>query len=285
MRNISVAMQEHLSQEVTTLAWCWEVTRQASEIHRFTTFDKNIELNGNTYISRTGFIPSAIQVFNRANPDNISVSGLLSTVLNKADIIAGFYNYIKIKIFLVNWEDLSQGVINLFNGFTGRFDVVDDNTFRVELSSLKQRLLNNIGRVVTPECRVDLGDNSCRVDLLALSREGQITEVTSRNEFEVSLSYSDNDFANLGIFTFTSGRNQGKAIEIRSQIGRDIVLYLATPFNIEVGTTYSMVPGCDKRFSTCHDKFSNRVNFRGFPYLPGLDFAGTVHNPLLRYVQ
>ena len=285
MRNVSAPMQTHLNQEVTTLAWCWEVTRQSGEVHRFTTFDKDIELDDNTYLSRTGFIPSAIQVFNRANPDNISVSGLLSTVLNKADIIAGFYNYVKIRIFLVNWSDLTQGVINLFNGFTGRFDIVDDNTFRVELSSLKQRLLNNVGRVVTPECRVDLGDNNCLVELEALTHRGQITEVTSRNEFTVSSSYAENEFANLGVFTFTSGRNNGRAIEIRSQIGNTVILYLAAPFDIAVGTTYSMIPGCDKQFSTCQNKYSNSINFRGFPYLPGLDFAGTVHNPLLRYVQ
>lgn len=30
--------------------------------------------------------------------------------------------------------------------------------------------------------------------------------------------------------------------------------------------------GCDKRFTTCRNKFGNGVNFRGFPHLPGNDF-------------
>lgn len=34
-----------------------------------------------------------------------------------------------------------------------------------------------------------------------------------------------------------------------------------------------MVVGCDKRFETCKAKFSNTVNFRGFPHLPGNDAA------------
>lgn len=30
--------------------------------------------------------------------------------------------------------------------------------------------------------------------------------------------------------------------------------------------------GCDKRFATCRDRFSNTLNFRGFPTIPGDDF-------------
>lgn len=32
--------------------------------------------------------------------------------------------------------------------------------------------------------------------------------------------------------------------------------------------------GCDKRFATCRDRFSNSLNFRGFPTIPGDDFIG-----------
>ncbi len=31
-------------------------------------------------------------------------------------------------------------------------------------------------------------------------------------------------------------------------------------------------PTCDKRYATCHGTFDNRLNFRGFPDLPGEDF-------------
>ena len=31
--------------------------------------------------------------------------------------------------------------------------------------------------------------------------------------------------------------------------------------------------GCDKRRETCRDKFANILNFQGFPFMPGSDFA------------
>ena len=33
---------------------------------------------------------------------------------------------------------------------------------------------------------------------------------------------------------------------------------------------YDLYRGCDKTFETCRDTFSNSVNFRGFPYIPGI---------------
>ena len=30
-----------------------------------------------------------------------------------------------------------------------------------------------------------------------------------------------------------------------------------------------MTAGCDRTFATCGEKFENRLNFRGFPHMPG----------------
>lgn len=38
---------------------------------------------------------------------------------------------------------------------------------------------------------------------------------------------------------------------------------------LETHTEFAL--GCDKRFSTCRDRFANSVNFRGFPHMVGND--------------
>ena len=43
------------------------------------------------------------------------------------------------------------------------------------------------------------------------------------------------------------------------------------PFTVNTGDNYSMIAGCDKTFETCKTKFSNTINFRGEPYVPGTD--------------
>lgn len=77
-----------------------------------------------------------------------------------------------------------------------------------------------------------------------------------------------------GLLRFTTGDNAGIAREIKwanmdSGGEVDISLYLRMPFNINVGDTATLWPGCDKKVVTCKTRFNNIVNFQGFPYVPG----------------
>ena len=38
-----------------------------------------------------------------------------------------------------------------------------------------------------------------------------------------------------------------------------------------VGALVEIIEGCDKSIATCAGRFGNAVNFRGEPYLPGVD--------------
>ena len=45
------------------------------------------------------------------------------------------------------------------------------------------------------------------------------------------------------------------------------------PEPVAAGDSFTVTAGCDKQFQTCHDRFNNVVNFRGFPHIPGNDFV------------
>jgi uncharacterized phage protein (TIGR02218 family) len=42
-------------------------------------------------------------------------------------------------------------------------------------------------------------------------------------------------------------------------------------FAVAVGDRAEVIEGCDKTIATCAARFANAVNFRGEPYLPGID--------------
>ena len=46
---------------------------------------------------------------------------------------------------------------------------------------------------------------------------------------------------------------------------------MALGYVIAPGDTFAVYPGCDKRLETCIGRFNNVINFRGEPYVPGLD--------------
>jgi hypothetical protein len=45
----------------------------------------------------------------------------------------------------------------------------------------------------------------------------------------------------------------------------------AFPFDVQVGDTALVEAGCDRLIGTCKTKFDNVINFRGEPYVPGMD--------------
>jgi len=88
-----------------------------------------------------------------------------------------------------------------------------------------------------------------------------------------------------GVYTPTSGgvynfnaADEGKVVTITYAVVSyslstpgQIDLQLEMPHPIVVGDTFKVVAGCDKLVKTCGDKFSNIINFQGFPHMPGRD--------------
>jgi uncharacterized phage protein (TIGR02218 family) len=60
-------------------------------------------------------------------------------------------------------------------------------------------------------------------------------------------------------------------MEIKEFSNKQFTLVLPMPNNVAVGDTFNARAGCDKTISTCIAKFNNAVNFRGEPYVPGMD--------------
>ncbi len=55
--------------------------------------------------------------------------------------------------------------------------------------------------------------------------------------------------------------------------GAVLSVWLAPSSAIAIGDAFTVTAGCDKRAATCLTKFVNLDNFRGFPHMPGNDFA------------
>jgi hypothetical protein len=73
-----------------------------------------------------------------------------------------------------------------------------------------------------------------------------------------------------GFMTFTSGVLSGAAFEVKTWDGQNIALFLPMPVLPAVGDTFWIEPGCNKT-TDCQGKYNNIVNFRGEPFIPGMD--------------
>ncbi len=272
MKEIPAPLQAHLNGELTTLAELVKITRADGFVIAFTAHDKDLVFDGVTYKADGAFSPGRMDQEAKLEGNDFDVSGILgSDLISETDIRKGLYDHARIDVFICNWADLTQGAVQTRRGWIGEV-AIKDGGYVASLRGLHDLLGQRIGETYTPECRYDLGDANCCVKLEALKVTGSVTGVTDRQSFLDSERGEDTGFFNGGVLTWTSGANAGFKAEIYKWDLNEMALTLWMPMAeaISVGDAYEAVPGCDKRFSTCRERFKNGANYGGFPYLPGI---------------
>ncbi len=284
MRIIPSALQTKLDTGVTTLCRCWIITRSDGVVQGFTDHDEDVVLDTVTCRAGTGLTGSeATQKLGMA-VDGSEISGALADdSLNEHDLAAGRYDTASVEIRLVDWSEPDLCVL-LAKGTLGEVRR-EGPAFTAEVRGLSDRLGEETGRLFTATCDADLGDARCTIDLSdpLFRGSGTVTALSATSAFAASgLDAFDDGWFTQGKLTFDSGANAGVAMEVKvhakTSDGVTITLWQAMPEPITAGDTFTVTAGCDKRFSTCHDKFNNVVNFRGFPFIPGNDFV--IHYPV-----
>jgi uncharacterized phage protein (TIGR02218 family) len=276
MKAASSALATHIAGEVTTLASCWRVTRKDGAAFFFTDHDRDLVVDGQLYQASTGYSRTAITNDASLSVDNLDVDGVFdAATITEEALRAGLFDHAEVRVFLVNWADLSMGVLKMRRGWFGEVMLNENGKFRTDLRGMAQALQQRLGEIYSPECRADLGDGRCKVGLAAWTRIGTVTAVTDRAVFIASVAgaATADGWFNGGLLTWATGANAGRAIEVKSwtaSTGR-IELFMAMGYVIASGDTFAVYPGCDKRIDTCIGRFGNVINFRGEPYVPGID--------------
>lgn len=278
MRTIPAALQTKLDGGVTTLCRCWLIARNDGVTQGFTDHDEDVVIGDVTCRAGTGLNASeATQKLGLA-VDGSELSGALAAdTLNEDDLAAGRYDAAAVELWLTDWSEPALRVL-LAKGSLG--EVKREGTaFTAEVRGLSQRLAQESGRLYTATCSADLGDGRCKVDLTgaAYRGTGAVVTVSATASFTASgLDTFDDGWFTAGKVTFTGGANAGLSVEVKSHGNDGVVsfaLWQAMPEPIAPADPFTVTAGCDKRFATCHDRFNNVVNFRGFPHIPGNDFV------------
>lgn len=283
MRSASVALAAHLAGNGHTMATCWKVTRTDTQVFGFTSHDADLPVDGVTYLAATGMDRSAIESREGLSVDNAEAAGFLdSAAITEADLRAGLWDHAEIRIFEVNWADLTMGTLKQMRGWLGEATLEDDR-YKIELRGLMTALNASIGELYTPGCRARLGDARCQKDLTDYTTTATVFVVTDNREFTTDLAAQTvrltpsttgappDGYFDGGLLTWLTGGNAGRGAEVKVYASGDIELQLAMPNGVQAGDTFSVQSGCLKDRATCFTKFGNVVNMRAHPDLPGLD--------------
>ncbi|MGL4395569.1 MAG: DUF2163 domain-containing protein [Hyphomicrobium sp.] len=279
MKALDPAFDAHILSGATTLCWCWRLTRADGVRLGFTDHDRALIFDGTTFEASAGFTASDIKESIGLSVDNLDVTGALSSqALDEHDLARGLYDDARVEIFRVNWQAVAERVL-MRSGSLGEVRR-SGLAFTAEVRGLAHYLQQPMGRLYQLTCDADLGDARCKVNLSSPSYRGTatISAVSGPRAFTVTgITSFAHDFFTRGLAVVASGAALASRSEIKrhSKIGGVVTMELWTAQAVmpTVGDTLTVTAGCDKRIATCAARFSNTVNFRGFPTMPGNDIV------------
>jgi uncharacterized phage protein (TIGR02218 family) len=286
MKTIPAALQAHYDTGNTCLAYAIVIQREDGALYGFTSHDQSFSMDVSpwgygsselVFNAEQGFSASDIVSTAGFEVDNLELTTLDDgTLFDRDEVLAGAWTNAQFRIFRYRWDvspiEIADDVETLIRGWFGEV-TLNQNTFRIELRGLAQKLQQTVGIVSTKTCRARLGDSACTKDLTSFTHTLTVTGVTDKRTFTASGATQDPDYFGEGIVTWLTGDNAaGRAHKVRAFESGVFTLSLPTVLPVQVGDTFTAVAGCRKRLmEDCKTKFNNVLNFQGEPHRPTVD--------------
>jgi uncharacterized phage protein (TIGR02218 family) len=273
------ALAEHLASGATNLCRCWAVIRRDGVTFGFTDHDRSLSFNGLEFAADSGMTARTFDQGTGLAVDNSEALGVLSdSTISETAIEQGRFDGAEVVFWLVNWRDPEQR-IERFRGSIGEIRR-SGGAFEAELRGLAEPLNRPGGRVYQRMCSAILGDRTCGFDLTSEGFSVDVfAEAVHRSQKFVipSQPLLEERWFERGRLIVQSGAGEGlrgivKTDAILPDGRRQIELWDPIAADILTEDTLRIEPGCDKRATTCQNKFNNFINFQGFPHIPGEDW-------------
>lgn len=254
--------------EVTSIAFCWIAERSDGAGLALTSHDQAMIVDGMLFQPDPAITQASITRELGLASHASEVSGAMSSdAISAEDLTLGRWDGASLVQIVVSWEAPAEPPNTLLKGSIGEVSISDES-FTADLRGAAALLDRPICPLTSPECRAELGDRECRVDLAGRTRRLRVTASAGNS---LTLDGAVDDRYSFGRFRFLGGANCGWASAILAIHGNVIRLRDVPRAPVEDGCRIELREGCDKRLETCSQRFANAVNFRGEPHLPGND--------------
>lgn len=273
MKSIPVALQAHYDQPATTTAYLCRMACKDGTVLGFTSLDAELTYDDGDgpvlYRADNGFAADRMQQSSDLSVGNTDLHGWVSdTGITEQQIRAGFFDYARIRIYRVNYLDLSAGHEIVATGTAGETKF-SANGWSIEFRSLRQQLKQPICQLYSRTCRAKFGDAKCGKAFAWVS--GAVTAVNGtepdRLFTSAGLTQAKGYFV-PGVVEWLTGDNAGVQMEVDGFEAGAVSLALPLPYPISAGDTFRIRQDCDKTFDMCRTRFANVVNFRGEHLIP-----------------
>ena len=270
MRQVNGTFPTWASQ--VALADLWTFTLVDGTVYRWTSWDQDLSF-GSTWSSSGPLIKrnstrliAGLEVdslnLTVMVGDTVTLKGLLFPLAALNGILDGAV--VKLERAYMVTSGTVQCTVHLFEGKVS--DIKGNGTeVQIAVKSLLELLNQPWPRnLYMPTCSHKLYGTGCGVSEIA---RREVVTISSGDTQGFSMSSArPAGWFDLGKATFQSGSVAGIVMGIKRWNGSRLDLMGVLPF-VPSGSVI-LVPGCDKAYTTCRDKYANLNRFKGFPWIP-----------------
>lgn len=164
----SAGFTTHIDGQSLNLCFLIRIERLDGTVFGFTNLDTDIKYDDGageiTYRHAPGVGRSAIDTSADLSVDDTEFSAFFESAgVTKVDIRDGLWDYASVKVYLVNYTNLTQGALKIRRGFLGEVSI--SLQMFSEIRGMMQKYVNEMVELVSPLCRADLGDARCKIDV------------------------------------------------------------------------------------------------------------------------
>ncbi|WP_448501679.1 DUF2163 domain-containing protein [Sphingomonas sp.] len=255
--------------DLTGIALCWRIERRDGVTIGLTAHDRDLWIDGLDYRAAPGMAPSAIRRSDALDADSMEVTGALShDAIGERDLLAGRWDDAVVTVLACDWRDPAQYVV-LARGTIGAIETGAEG-FVAEMRGGAAVLEAPVAELTSPECRAELGDRRCGVAMAARRTLARVARAEG-DRLTLDVDEPSPGGWSSGRLRWLGDENCGLEQAIDQSAGAALVLRQPPHFAVRPGTLVEVIEGCDKRLETCAGRFANAANFRGEPFLPGID--------------
>jgi|WetSurSiteA1Bulk_404760.scaffolds.fasta_scaffold12247_2 hypothetical protein len=174
MKTFSAALLNSYTKTVSTITTCIKMIRIDGTTYTFTNLDKDLVIDGETYISSYSFNPTSYTSALGLQIENMEIEGAVDSLnINDFDILKQKFFGAEVWLFSIDYKNISGGKDKILYGTVGEIEVTD-KTFKMEIKGISKRYNNLYSSYYGKICRARFGDVKCGVDTTNFKTIGSV---------------------------------------------------------------------------------------------------------------
>lgn len=235
--------------------YCIDLTLKNGESLHYIDSVKDISIKGKFYSAKEGFSVKRL-VTNEGGEDYMEIELLKDYFVASEQLLDA---EARIMLYFP-----ARSSFNHYYTMNVTYITDNDKHIILKLEPITAKLQKTLLCTYSQTCRAEFGDSKCK-----LIKDNFINSFNVKliEGYKIILTdyKTENGYYTAGDAIFSDGT----IIKILNHNNVTLRLDRPVPLHLKSSKIIQLIPGCDKKFTTCCNKFNNAINFRGEPCIPG----------------